>query len=60
LPSGTRVHNASDSVAVLRDAIKEALTIGLRVYIGNRDITDIVRVEMDEGNRGERVAWKAG
>jgi TP901 family phage tail tape measure protein len=60
LPSGTRVHNASDSVAVLRDAIKEALTIGLRVYIGNRDITEIVRVEMDEGNRGERVAWRAG
>jgi phage-related minor tail protein len=60
LPRGSKVFTASQTRQIAASGIGSAGAPEVRVFIGDRELTDIVRVEMREKDRAARANYRTG
>ena len=63
LPSGSRVYSNTQSQKLLASAMPEtgaAFAPEVRVFIGDQELTNIVRTELVERDRSGHIAYRAG
>lgn len=60
LPRGSQVFTASQTRSLAAAGVSGSAAPEVRVFIGDRELTDIVRVEMVERDRGARRNYRTG
>jgi hypothetical protein len=60
LPRGSQVFTASQTRQIAAAGLPSGAAPEVRVFIGDRELTDIVRVEMVEKDRANRRNYRTG